>query len=146
MRRILGIIVHNWPLKLAAIGLATLMYGGLALSQNTQTFTRRRPDPLRQRADGHGRPAVDAAAGDPIRYFAPPGVQVATSSFLATVDLSGVERQAGVGQRQRSTSTRPIRGSSVLGYDPAFATVDLDALKSARRPGQGRPRARRRTA
>ena len=38
MRRVLGIIVHNWPLKLAAIGLATLMYGGLALSQNTQTF------------------------------------------------------------------------------------------------------------
>ena len=38
MRRIVGIIVHNWPLKLAAIGLATLMYGGLALSQNTQTF------------------------------------------------------------------------------------------------------------
>ena len=40
MRRIVGIIVHNWPLKLAAIGLATLMYGGLALSQNTQIVHR----------------------------------------------------------------------------------------------------------
>ena len=36
---ILGRIVHNWPLKLAAVGLATLMYGGLAVSQNTQAFS-----------------------------------------------------------------------------------------------------------
>ena len=43
MRRILGRIVHNWPLKLAAVGLATLMYGGLAFSQNTQTYPRRDP-------------------------------------------------------------------------------------------------------
>ena len=31
-------MIHNWPLKLAAIGLATLMYGGLVLSESTQTF------------------------------------------------------------------------------------------------------------
>ena len=39
MSRLVGIIVHNWPLKLAAIGLATLLYGGLVLSQSAQTFT-----------------------------------------------------------------------------------------------------------
>ena len=38
MRRFLVRVVHNWPLKLAAIGLATLMYGGLVLSESTQTF------------------------------------------------------------------------------------------------------------
>jgi hypothetical protein len=35
---ILAFVVHNWPLKLAAIGLATLLYGGLVLSQTTQPF------------------------------------------------------------------------------------------------------------
>ena len=29
VRRVLRLVVHNWPLKLAAIGLATLLYGGL---------------------------------------------------------------------------------------------------------------------
>ena len=32
--RLLRLLVHNWPLKLAAVGLATLLYGGLVLSQN----------------------------------------------------------------------------------------------------------------
>ena len=40
MTRAIGFVVHNWPLKLAAIGLATLLYGGLVVSQNTETFTR----------------------------------------------------------------------------------------------------------
>ena len=38
MKRLLGRIVHNWPLKVGAVALASLMYGGLALSQNTQTY------------------------------------------------------------------------------------------------------------
>ena len=38
MRRILAIVLHNWPLKLAAIGLATVLYGGLVLSQGARTF------------------------------------------------------------------------------------------------------------
>ena len=86
MRRILRRLLNNWPLKVAAVGLATLMYGGLALSQNTQqytggiqvqpvnvppdTFILTRPEPVTT-----------------IRYFAPSGVPVAASSFVATVDL-----------------------------------------------------------
>ena len=34
-----SLVVHNWPLKLAAVGLATLLYGGLVLSQSTATLT-----------------------------------------------------------------------------------------------------------
>ena len=40
MTRVLQTIVHNWPLKLAAIGLATLLYGGVVLTQNSNTFTQ----------------------------------------------------------------------------------------------------------
>ena len=35
MTRYLRFLIHNWPLKLAAIVLATLLYGGLVLSQTT---------------------------------------------------------------------------------------------------------------
>ena len=39
MTRVLSVLVHNWPLKLAAVGLATLLYGGLVLSQSSATLS-----------------------------------------------------------------------------------------------------------
>ncbi len=130
MRRILGIIVHNWPLKLAAIGLATLMYGGLALSQNTQTFQG--VIPVRY-VNEPNNTVVLPSTPQPVtqvRYFAPTGVQVATSSFLATIDLSGQEGKVGVISVKIDVTT-PDSRIRVLGYDPAFATVTLDELKSS---------------
>ena len=38
MNRAARIIVHNWPLKLAAIGLATFLYAGLVASQDASTI------------------------------------------------------------------------------------------------------------
>src|SRR6185295_11828364 len=34
----LRILVHNWPLKLGAIALATLLYGGLVLTERSRVF------------------------------------------------------------------------------------------------------------
>ena len=128
MRRILHRFIHNWPLKLAAVGLATLMYGGLAVSQSTQvfpgvipvlvvnqpdrTFILTRPEPVTQ-----------------VRYFAPSGVLVGTSTFSATVDLSGMTpTKAAVSVRIEVTS---VDGRvRVLGYEPAFASIQLDSLIS----------------
>ena len=76
MTRILRRIVHNWPLKLAAVGLATLMYSGLALSQNTQTYGNRVPV---QYINGPSNAVVLPRIPDPItqvRYFAPTRSQV----------------------------------------------------------------------
>ena len=94
MRRLLARVVHNWPLKLAAIGLATLMYGGLVLSESTQTFTGVIP------VTANGQPAdtFRLTALEPvtlIRYFAPAGVPVTSSSFVATIDLSRIDAEAG---------------------------------------------------
>lgn len=129
MRRILGIIVHNWPLKLAAIGLATLMYGGLALSQNTQTFQG--VIPVRYINEPRNTVVLPSTPQPvtQVRYFAPNGVQVATSSFLATIDLSGQDGKVGVISVKIDVTT-PDSRIRVLGYDPAFATVELDQLKS----------------
>ena len=63
VRRFLRRLFNNWPLKLAAVGLATLMYGGLALSQNTQTLSGPDPGPLRQRTARHGQVAVHPGTG-----------------------------------------------------------------------------------
>jgi YbbR domain-containing protein len=124
--RFLARVVHNWPLKLAAIGLATLMYGGLALSESAQTFT----GVISVTVDEQPADTVLLTVPEPvtlIRYFAPTGVLVTSSSFEATVNLSAVDAQAGaVNVRIEVTSPDPrIR---VLGYEPEFMAVQLDPL------------------
>ncbi len=129
MRRILGRIVHNWPLKLAAVGLATLMYGGLALSQNTQTYQGVIPvryinePPLTVVFPSTPLPVTQ------IRYFAPSGVPVANSTFLATIDLAGMKDRVGVVSVRIDVTTGDSR-VRVLGYDPPAATIELDRLIS----------------
>ena len=60
MTRILGLVIHNWPLKLGAVALATLLYAGLVISPNAKVFPVsipieatgvpvRRHDPVRPR-------------------------------------------------------------------------------------------------
>jgi len=129
VRRLLGRIVHNWPLKLAAVGLATLMYGGLALSQNTQTY----PGVIPVRYVNEPPDTVVFPSTPPpvtsVRYFAPSGVAVATSTFLATIDLAGLDDKVGV-VSVRIIVTTPDPRIRVLGYTPDFATITLDELDS----------------
>ena len=134
MRRLLGRVVHNWPLKLAAIGLATLMYGGLVLSESTQTFN----------GDiavvPKGQPADTFLLTVPphvtvIRYFAPAGVPVTSSSFTASVDLSSVDPQAGTVSVRIDVSSPDVR-IRVLGYEPQFMSVQLDPIDEKTVPVQ----------
>lgn len=124
MTRFLNRVAHNWPLKLAAIGLATLMYGGLVLSESTQTFTGVIP----VKVDGQPADTVLLTVPEPvtlIRYFAPTGVPVTSSSFEANVDLSDVDAQAGPVNVQIEV-TSPDARIRVLGYEPQFMSVELD--------------------
>lgn len=126
MRRFLTRVVHNWPLKLAAIGLATLMYGGLVLSESTQTFNGDIP------VVPKGQPADTFLLTVPppvtvIRYFAPAGVPVTTSSFAASVDLASVDPAAGA-VSVRIEVISPDARIRVLGYEPQFMSVQLDPI------------------
>ncbi len=129
MTRILRRFVHNWPLKLGAVGLATLMYGGLALSQNTQTYPDRIPV---QYINGPSNAVVLPRIPAPvtsIRFFAPTGVTVAPSSFLATIDLADLAGKTGVVNLPINVTT-PDSRVRILSYDPPFATLELDKLTS----------------
>jgi YbbR domain-containing protein len=127
VRRIYGRLVHNWPLKLAAVLLATLMYGGLALSQNTQTYAGVIPVQIvNQPQDTFvlTRPAPVTS----VRYFAPSVVPVAANSFVATVDLAGV---VPTGQFVTvKIDVKPLdERIRVLGYDPPQTSIQLDPIK-----------------
>ncbi len=126
MNRFLAIVVHNWPLKLAAVGLATLLYGGLILSQDTQTFPG--PIPITQE-----NPPANMFIGDlppvtSVRYFAPAGVdRPGQGTFRASVDLGRLPERAGTYDvRVQVTSVNPQ--IQIRGVEPEFVTVTLDPL------------------
>ena len=127
MTRILALLVHNWPLKLAAVGLATLLYGGLVVSQSTRTLTDIviPVDVIGQPADSFLLTSIDPVTE--IRYFAPSETRPILSDFEASIDLRGIQRGSGP---QRV----PVRVSSVddriqiVGVQPDIVTVNLDIV------------------
>ncbi len=133
MRRAFEFVVRNWPLKLAAIVLATFLYAGLVLSQSAQVWTGSVPIvPVKLPTDAvllSNLPSVTS-----IRYFAPPEIaqQITSASFSATVDLSSAEAQAGnpvvIAKVLVSAATDPR--ITILDYDPPSITVRLDPLVS----------------
>ena len=130
MSRILGFVVHNWPLKLAAIGLATLLYGGLVLSQTTQPFNRAVPIGIRN-APSDIIVLSDLGSVTRIQYVAPPdlGLRIDTATFQATVDLAGVDPTGGpvsLGVTVQAVDPR----IQVLDFEPREISVTLDRVGS----------------
>ena len=117
MRRLIHVVVHNWPLKLAAIGLATLLYGGLVLSQTTQDFTRAVPIGV-ENAPSDVIVLSDLGSVTRIRYVAPPdlGLRIDTTTFHAAVDLTGVNPTGG-----------PVTlNVNVEAVDPRIQVLDIE--------------------
>jgi YbbR domain-containing protein len=117
MTRYLSFIVHNWPLKLAAIGLATLLYGGLVLSQTTQDFPGNIPIEVTNAA-GDVVVLSNPGAVTRVRYVAPPdlGLRIDSSTFRATVNLSGVQ----------PTGSRMTFDVDVEAVDPRIQVLDFE--------------------
>jgi YbbR domain-containing protein len=122
--RVIRVLVHNWPLKLAALGLATLLYGGLVFSGSSQPFDGVVPVEVRGQAPG----TFMLTQPDPvttIRYLAPSGIRPITSTFEAWIDLTGFE--AGGGPKSVPVHVRSIDDRiSVIGSEPDRLTIDLD--------------------
>jgi len=136
VRRAVGFVVHNWPLKLAAIVLATLLYAGLVLSQNAQAWRGRVPIiPLRQPASAVLLTTLPDVTS--IRYFAPPDAasRLSSSSFTASVDLSDVvvnPEAPFVTAKVDVTATDPR--VQILDFEPQAIRVQLDPLVSKEVP------------
>jgi YbbR domain-containing protein len=124
--RFLARLVHNWPLKVAAIGLATLLYGGLVLSESTRELTDLSIPIEASEPPG----AFLLTTLDPvteIRYFAPSGTRPLSSDFEASVDLSGI--QPGSGPHRLPVRVISIDNRiRVVSVQPSEVTVDLDRL------------------
>lgn len=117
MNRLLRIITYNWPLKLAAVALATLLYAGLVVSQSSFEF----PSPVQIRTVNQPADAVVLGNLPPvtrIRYVVSGdvGSPPTPDSFLATIDLKDVNPAAG-------STYVPI---DVVSVDPRFLVIDYE--------------------
>jgi YbbR domain-containing protein len=124
-RRLVGAIVHNWPLKLAALVLATLLYIGLVATQGSATY----PGPIPVTA-------VNVPTGtivtnqlrtiDEVRYIAPADLgRLTADDFHATVDLSNLQA-TGTPQSVRVVVTVSDPRVTILEVRPRTITVVLD--------------------
>ena len=114
-RRILGGIVHNWPLKLAAIVLASLLYVGLVATQDSNTFPG--PIPVTWVNKPDGTIVINQLKPvDEVRYYAPTDLgRLTADDFRATVDLSSVP----------ATGTATSVRVSVVAVNPLVTILDM---------------------
>ncbi|MEX2010920.1 MAG: hypothetical protein WEF51_01650, partial [Chloroflexota bacterium] len=133
MTRAIAFLVHNWPLKLAAVFLAALLYGVLVVTQSTQARNDLRIPILRLNEPAKVillSPLPDVTQ---VRFFIPDdsGIQVDSSSFEATVDLSQADPNSPesiVAVNVRAIDDR-IR---VLDFAPRRIVVRVENLESIR--------------
>ncbi len=130
MTRALRFLVRNWPLKLGALTMAILLYGGLVLSENARAFEGRIP------IEGINQPRTAVLLsnlGDVrvVRYFAPEtaGIRLDTGSFRATVDLAGIDPTAGLVSIAVKVVAIDPR-IQVLEYEPSRINVQVDEVVS----------------
>lgn len=135
MRRVADLLLRNWPLRLGAIVLATLLYSGLVVGQNVRSWTGELPvDVIRP-------PAGAALLGDLdpvtiIRYRAPIDVGVVSpASFRATVDLSQVEPRPGGPPDSVPVSVTALdQRVQVVDWQPQLVEVRLDPIEERQMP------------
>ena len=131
MKRALAIVAHNWPLKVAAIGLAVLLYVALLLSQSSKDY------PGRIAIDVRNQPSTALLLGGVqyvtnVRYFAPPDVaaRVTGAEFTAFIDLGAKtaipDATGDVTVDVIVTATDPL--VQILDVTPRRITVHLDTL------------------
>jgi YbbR domain-containing protein len=134
MSRLVGLIVYNWPLKLMAIILASLLYAGLVVSESTFEL----PTPVAIQTINQPLNAVILGNLPPvsrIRYIAngDVGAGPTPDSFRATIDLSGVNPAAGSTYVKVDVASNDPRFLAI-DWEPRGINVQLDPYKSYQVP------------
>lgn len=137
MTRLLSVITHNWPLKVAAVLLASLLYAGLVLSTNSKEW--RGPVPVEVR----NQPGTAVVVGGvqyvtSIHYFAPADVasRVGSDAFKAWIDLSSSTPDASNDVIVRVNVISPDPQVQVLDWSPRQISIHLDPRTSSTVPVQ----------
>ncbi len=127
MTRVGRLLFHNWPLKLAAIVLATMLYAALVFGQSVKelpTSIQIVPTLPPTAVLGQNLPLVTR-----IRYvtLGDASARAEADSFRATIDLTHVDPSAGTTFVRIDVKSVDPR-FAVVNYDPPGINVQLDPL------------------
>jgi YbbR domain-containing protein len=132
VRSLLDFVVRNWPLKLAAIGLATVLYAGVVMSGDDRVWPGSVPIQIVQPPAG-GVLLDPPGSVEQIRYRAPleAAARLTSDSFRATIDLGGLTPAAGAPTQEAIVRVVPlVAGVQVVDFEPRSLPVRLDSIVS----------------
>jgi YbbR domain-containing protein len=132
MTRLLLFLVHNWPLKLAAVVLSTLLYGVIILTQDARQQTVAVPISARNQAETI---TLLSNLGEVtrVRYIADDEVPVNSSSFIAWVDLGQSTVQLGTSSVRVHLEAVDDR-IDIIDFEPQRISVTLEEVVAKRVP------------
>jgi YbbR domain-containing protein len=127
VRRLAGFVFHNWPLKLGAIGLAVILYGGMVILQSTAVW------PGTVAITPVNYPANSTLIGTlpsvgSIRYIAAPEVPITVGSFSATVNLADVKPSESEQSLVNVNLVAVDQRIQIIDYEPKQIRVTLDPI------------------
>jgi YbbR domain-containing protein len=125
-------IFSNWPLKLTALGLAVVLYMGVAISDATRTFIGPITIEVLNAPSG-GALLDDPGVIESIQYQAADAVAetLTHDSFRASIDLAAVEPRPGANTVEIPVDVFPLDPRvRIVGYDPPGVTVRVDEVVS----------------
>jgi YbbR domain-containing protein len=130
VRHAVAFVFRNWPLKLAAIVLASLLYAGLIVSASAETFQGRIPiQLLNQPPNSFVLGNLDDVTS--VRYLAigADRPQITSSSFTVSVDLSGVVAVPGAPSVSFPVDVRSVDPAiQVIDFFPSRVAIRLDPV------------------
>ncbi len=132
MRRFVSFLLRNWPLKLGALALATVLYAGVVLSENNRLWPGQVPiDVLNPPANAAVLTVLPDVTG--IQYRAPLEVAsvLTNGSFQASIDLSHVQPVAGGPAVEVPVQLLAVDGHViVVDYTPQTVKVVIEPVIS----------------
>ncbi len=123
-------VFSNWPLKLTALGLAVVLYMGVAISESTRSWTGPVPIEVLNAPTG-GALLSDPGVVQHIEFRAPDEVVdvLTNDSFRASIDLSSVEPRPGAATVEVPVDVFPLDPRvRVVDYEPAGVIVQVDEV------------------
>ncbi|MEX1335625.1 MAG: CdaR family protein [Candidatus Limnocylindrales bacterium] len=132
MSLISRLLFSYWPLKVTALGLAVVLYMGVAISESTRTFEGPIPIEVLNAPSG-GALLDDPGVVESIEYRASDEVAEALTrdSFRASIDLSSVQPRPGANTVAVPVDVFPVDPRvRVVDYEPQGRTVRVDAVIS----------------
>lgn len=136
MTRLRSLVLGSWPLKLAAIGLATVLYAGVAVSDGDRTWAGPVPIEVLQAPTGGALLELPGAIEE-ISYRAPADVasQLTAGSFRASIDLSMVQPRVGAEPVEVPVDVSAVDPRvRIVDYSPRGVNVRLDEVVTRAMP------------